>query len=135
MRRPIPKRRPAAEQDAMIAGALQAAGGPVSAYELIEILRPKATLAPQSVYRALERLIGDGHAHRLESLNAFVACSRSCHKGVAVFAICEGCGKVSEFEEATAVASLQNWAKAHEFALSAMTLELRGRCEKCSPGP
>ncbi len=133
MRKPIAKRRPAAEQDELIAGALRAAGGPVSAYEIIELLRPKATLAPQSVYRALDRLICDGHAHRLESLNAFVACSRSCHKGTAVFAICEGCGRVSEFEEAAAVASLQGWAKSHNFSLSGMTLELRGRCATCGP--
>ena len=42
------KRRPAPEQDKMIVEALRGVGRPVSAYELIEELRDKATLAPQT---------------------------------------------------------------------------------------
>jgi len=49
------KRRPAQEQDKMIVAALKGAGRPVSAYEIIDQLRGKATLAPQTVYRALDR--------------------------------------------------------------------------------
>ncbi len=59
------------------------AGRPVSAYEIIDSLRDKAILAPQTVYRSLDRLIASGAAHRLESLNAFVACSHAVHKGSA----------------------------------------------------
>ena len=81
------KRRPAREQDRMIMEALRGIGQPVSAYQLIEELRGKAILAPQSVYRSLDRLIADGLAHRLESLNAFVACRHPSHRGAAIFAI------------------------------------------------
>ncbi|MDX2257871.1 MAG: transcriptional repressor [Hyphomicrobiaceae bacterium] len=126
------KRRPAAEHDALIAGALRSAAGPVSAYDIIDILRPKATLAPQTVYRALDRLIEGGRVHRLESLNAFVACAHDCHAGAAVFAICDVCGMVREFDEPQAVARLQAWADDANFALSRMTLELRGRCAACA---
>ncbi|MEI9901416.1 MAG: hypothetical protein WDN31_16205 [Hyphomicrobium sp.] len=79
MTRKVTKRRAAPEQDKMIADALRGVGRPVSAYELIEELRDKASLAPQTVYRSLDRLIADGQAHRLESINAFVACRHPSH--------------------------------------------------------
>jgi Fur family zinc uptake transcriptional regulator len=126
------KRRPAQEQDKMIVDALRGAGRPVSAYEIIDQLRGKATLAPQTVYRALDRLIASGSAHRLESLNAFVACAHLAHDGAAVFAICDSCGIVTEFEEPRAIAALAAWAKKAKFQTRTMTLELRGRCAACA---
>jgi Fur family zinc uptake transcriptional regulator len=116
----------------MIVEALRDVGRPVSAYELIDQLRGKATLAPQTVYRSLDRLIASGSAHRLESLNAFVACSHAAHEGAAVFAICESCRTVTEFDEPRAIENLAAWAKKAKFALRRMTLELRGRCAGCT---
>ncbi|MEW5965202.1 MAG: Fur family transcriptional regulator [Pseudomonadota bacterium] len=115
----------------MIVEALQRAGRPVSAYEIIDRLRDRAVLAPQTVYRALDRLIAQGQAHRLESLNAFVACCQIGHHGAAVFAICEGCGAVTEFDEPKAIERLAGWADRNDFAVRQMTLELRGRCAAC----
>ncbi|MEQ1576887.1 MAG: Fur family transcriptional regulator [Hyphomicrobium sp.] len=126
------RRRPAAEQDQLIVAALRAAGRPVSAYEIIDRVRGDASLAPQTVYRALDRLIRAGAAHRLESLNAFVACSHAAHSGTAIFAICETCGVVREFDETRAVKALQGWAANENFSVRQMTLELRGRCAACS---
>lgn len=126
------KRRPAEEQDRIIGEALKGAGRPVSAYEIIDQLRGKVTLAPQTVYRALDRLIASGTAHRLESLNAFVACAHCTHEGAAVFAICEACGIVTEFKEQRAVESLAAWARRAKFTTRTATLELRGRCASCA---
>lgn len=120
----------------MIATALREAGRPVSAYELIDQLRSEVVLAPQTVYRALQRLIAEGQAHRLESLNAFVACRHEHHTADAtVFAICESCGKVSEFDREEAVRSLDAWARSSAFTVRQMTLELRGRCAACADPP
>jgi Fur family zinc uptake transcriptional regulator len=132
MTRKITKRRAAPEQDKMIVDALRDVGRPVSAYELIEELRDKASLAPQTVYRSLDRLIAEGQAHRLESINAFVACCHPSHDGAAVFAICNDCGTVTEFDEAAAVDRLAAWARKSKFAVERMTLELRGRCRQCT---
>ncbi len=126
------KRRPAAEQDRLIASALKAAGRPVSAYEIIDFVRGDVTLAPQTVYRSLERLIEAGAVHRLESLNAFVACAHAAHTGTAIFAICENCNTVREFSEAAAAKALQAWADRAGFSVQQMTLELRGRCAACT---
>ena len=119
----------------MIVEELRGVGRPVSAYELIDRLRDKALLAPQTVYRSLDRLIADGQAHRLESLNAFVACRHPSHEGAAVFAICEDCGTVTEFDEPQAIERLQAWAKKAKFAVDRLTLELRGHCRMCATRP
>jgi Fur family zinc uptake transcriptional regulator len=129
------KRRPAPEQDKMIVEALRGVGRPISAYELIEELRDKASLAPQTVYRSLDRLIADGQAHRLESLNAFVACRHPSHEGAVVFAICDDCGTVTEFDEPGAIERLSAWARKAKFAVDQMTLELRGQCRACTARP
>lgn len=132
MIRKVTKRRPAQEQDKLIFTALRESARPVSAYEIIDQLRDRATLAPQTVYRALDRLIASGSAHRLESLNAFIACCQTGHQGAAVFAICDDCGTVTEFAEPRAVDALAAWAKKSKYTVRAMTLELRGRCAACS---
>jgi Fur family zinc uptake transcriptional regulator len=87
------------------------------------------------VYRSLDRLIASGAAHRLESLNAFVACSHTVHKGSAMFAICDQCGGVDEFDEPRALDALASWAGEANFTLRQMTLELRGTCARCTSPP
>lgn len=128
----LSKRRSAADQDKIVVTALREAGRPVSAYELMEELKGSGVTAPPTVYRALQRLIDDGLAHRLESLNAFVACNHPHHTTKAVFAICDSCGSVVEFDSAAAIKTLQAWAKTAEFQVRSMTLELRGTCKACS---
>ncbi|MCB1460156.1 MAG: transcriptional repressor, partial [Nitratireductor sp.] len=59
----------------LVLNALVAAGGPLSAYGILDQLREEGFRAPLQVYRALEKLVDQGKVHRLESLNAFVACS------------------------------------------------------------
>lgn len=48
-----------------------------------------------------------------------------------MFAICESCGTVDEFDEPKAVEVLSAWAKKAKFSVREMTLELRGRCHTC----
>ena len=58
---------------------------PYSAYTLLERLQetyPK--IAPPTVYRALAALGERGQIHRLESLNAFVACQSEAHHQTSV---------------------------------------------------
>lgn len=125
------KRRSAPDQDKLIVEALRGVGRPLSAYEIIDQLKDKGLTAPPTVYRALNRLIEDGLAHRLESLNAFVACRHPHHDGTAVFAICNTCGGVREFHEPEAVKRLKSAASASGFAVKEMTIELRGICQDC----
>jgi Fur family zinc uptake transcriptional regulator len=120
-------------KDEMIARALREASRPVSAYELMGLLRDQGVNAPTTVYRALNRLIATGEVHRLESLNAFVCCARRCRHGTAVFAICEACGAVTEFDDDVVAQRLTGWARTTNFSLERTTIELRGRCDTCQP--
>ncbi len=131
MARKPAKRRSAAQQDKIIVEALRGVGRPVSAYQLMDQVRGQGVTAPPTIYRALQRLIDEGLAHRLESLNAFVACNHPHHAGKAIFAICDACGAVTEFDSASAARALHSWASGAKFQVRAMTLELRGRCAKC----
>src|SRR3712207_976173 len=76
---------------------LCSAQNPLSAYEVLDKMRSKGAVTPPTVYRSLDKLIEKGLAHRLESLNAYVACKHPHdHQDMAAFAICESCGLRSE---------------------------------------
>ena len=117
----------------LVLGTLAGAKGPLSAYSILDRLRDDGFRAPLQVYRALDKLTELGLVHRLESLNAFVACRHDdcgAHGSIA-FAICEKCGLVSEFANDEVAALLEGWAKAENFELTKTTIELRGLCEGC----
>lgn len=117
----------------LVFDALTEAREPLSAYTILDRLREAGFRAPLQVYRALDKLLDRGLVHRLESLNAFVACSHPACEGHAAmgFAICESCGKVSEFSQKGVEALLQEWAEGAGFAAKKTTIELRGECAEC----
>ena len=117
----------------LVLGALTASRGPLSAYDILDTLRADGLRAPLQVYRALEKLVERGLAHRLESLNAFVACAdEHCHRaGLIAFAICGNCGKVDEFADPLIEERLGGWAGAQGFKIERTTMEIRGKCADC----
>jgi Fur family zinc uptake transcriptional regulator len=120
-------------RDRVISTLLREASKPLSAYDLIKLLRDQGVTAPTTVYRSLGRLVAAGMAHRLESLNAFVPCTHACKHGPAMFAICDACGSVTEFEDEVVVGRLAAWAQSSQFSVSHTAVELRGRCKSCGP--
>ncbi len=71
--------------------------GPVKAYDLLDQLKPElGSPKPPTVYRALDFLAGLGLIHRVEALNAYVACDFSQGGHVAEFFICENCESLQE---------------------------------------
>jgi Fur family transcriptional regulator, zinc uptake regulator len=111
---------------------LAAASGPLSAYEVLDRMRVHGAVTPPTIYRSLDRLIEIGLAHRLESLNAYVACSHPHPHEMAAFAICERCGSVTEFSDPQIDKRLSGWATAHAFKPKKITIEMRGLCEACA---
>jgi len=72
-------------------------GGAVKAYDLLDRLRPEVgSPKPPTVYRALEFLSRLGLVHRVEALNAFIACDHGHSGHLAEFFICEQCDNVEE---------------------------------------
>lgn len=116
---------------------LEAAKAPVSAYNLLDLLRENGFRAPLQVYRALDALIKEGFVHRLESLNAFVACSEqhdhSQHTHhMTAFAICDTCGQVTEFSDESISHRLDDWIGATGFIAKKAVIEFRGTCANCA---
>ncbi len=69
------------------------AGQPVKAYDLIASFAVEGPPAkPPTVYRALDFLEKQGFAHRIESLNSYVACRKEADGHAAAFLICDCCG-------------------------------------------
>jgi Fur family zinc uptake transcriptional regulator len=78
--------------------ALLTAAAPLKAYDLTHALAIGGRSAsPPTVYRAVRFLIGMGLAHRIESLNAYVACRFPGEPHLAGFHVCESCGSAEEF--------------------------------------
>ncbi len=113
----------------IIAGA----ANPLTAYDVLDELskhldKPK----PPTAYRALEFLVEHGFIHRIESLNAYVACAEDHkHKG-SQFMICDECGRVEEVHLCHIPEALKKQAEGKGFTLSHWNAELHGRCGKCA---
>ncbi|WP_309085958.1 Fur family transcriptional regulator [Chelativorans sp.] len=118
----------------LVLRALDKADGPLSAYTILDRLRDDGFRAPLQVYRALEKLQEFGLVHRLESINAFVACAHpNCHgHAMIAFAICQTCGRVDEFSDEVVEERLGKWVSAHRFKPEKTTIEIRGNCAACA---
>ncbi|MGI9402861.1 MAG: transcriptional repressor [Rhizobiaceae bacterium] len=124
------------KNQSLVMNALSEASGPMSAYSILDQLRDHGFRAPPQVYRALDKLVEFGMVHRLESLNAFVACQlHSCDGDsdeTVMFTICEDCGNVSELAGEELLDAVQNLARKSEFTLKKSVIELRGICSDCN---
>ncbi|MEM0899787.1 MAG: Fur family transcriptional regulator [Pseudomonadota bacterium] len=118
----------------LVMNTLSASKSPLSAYSILDRLRGDGFRAPLQVYRALDKLVNIGLAHRLESLNAFVACSHpACDKHRnTVFMICNECENVMEASDGDLSSNLKDVADRSDFSLSSATIELRGVCGRCA---
>ncbi|MGH8033024.1 MAG: transcriptional repressor [Luteimonas sp.] len=119
-----------------VLGLVADAGQPIKAYDLLELVRngegPGAA-APPTVYRALDFLMANGFIHKLQSVNAFVACHHpSTAQHSVPFLICDRCHLAIELEDLAVVAQLETRARALGFQPQAQTLEVHGVCANCS---
>jgi len=86
---------------------------------------------PPVAYRALGFLVDHGLAHRIEKLNAFVACAHPGARHDPAFMICRTCGKVAEAE---ADAPFGNSAAQSGFQVETTVIEAEGLCPGCQAG-
>ena len=108
------------------------AGQAVKAYDLIAAFgQDGAPAKPPTVYRALDFLERQGFAHRIESLNAYVACRQGPEAHAAAFLICDCCGDTREVEPVGAD-QLMRLAEDQGYTVEVVTLEAHGRCAACT---
>ena len=121
---------------ARVLGLVADAGMPIKAYDLLDKVREgegAGAAAPPTVYRALDFLLANGFIHKLESVNAFVACHHpNAAQHSAPFLICDGCHKAVELEDEHVVATLDAQARALGFSPQTQTLEVHGLCAECA---
>lgn len=105
----------------------------MGAYEILDRLREDGFAAqPPAAYRALDFLVAHGFAHRIERMNAFVACA---HPGAAhdpAFMICRRCDMVAETKTESASEALGRAAKSAGFAIERTVVEAEGVCPRCA---
>ncbi len=107
------------------------AGQPVKAYDLIAAFGTDGEPAkPPTVYRALEFLSKQGFAHRIESLNAYIACGGAADGHAAAFLICDCCGRTREIVPVGAD-EIARLAGTQGFTLKTLTVEAHGLCNDC----
>lgn len=84
---------------------------------------------PPVAYRALSFLVDQGFVHRIERLNAFVACSHPDTVHNPAFMICRGCGTVAEAQASDT--SLGATAASTGFQIEQTVIEAEGLCPEC----
>lgn len=114
-------------------------GKAIKAYDLLDRLKPDVgSPKPPTVYRALEFLSRHGLIHRVEALNAFIACDHSHththdgghghdHHHLAEFFICENCSEVEERH-----AHDHGDCRPDGFAIHRSVVEHYGTCAACA---
>ena len=118
--------------DETVLGALGRSARPLSAYDILNDTRSPSLKAPVQVYRSLQKLEARGLVHRIEALNAFIACSEHAHdEHRPGFVICRDCGAVREFDDER-IQEIASGAAGAAFAIDLVSLEVYGRCGACS---
>ena len=86
---------------------------------------------PPVAYRALDFLVEQGLAHRIQRLNAFTACMHAGEAHAPAFLICDRCATVAEAPVAPIRAALEAAAAEMGFAVERVSLEATGLCPAC----
>jgi len=86
---------------------------------------------PPVAYRALDFLVKHGFVHKIERLNAYIACAHPHEKHSPAFMICRLCGSVAEASSAPATSLLGQAAQDIGFRIERTIVEAEGLCPKC----
>jgi Fur family zinc uptake transcriptional regulator len=104
----------------------------LTAYELLDRLALAGLGSqPPVAYRALDFLVANGFAHRIERLGAFVACTHGADDHSAGFLVCRSCRTVAETAVPRPAADLVADADAAGFAIERTVVEVEGLCAWC----
>lgn len=104
----------------------------LGAYDVLERLKEEGLGSqPPVAYRCLDFLVTHGFAHRIERLNAFIACARPHTNHFPAFLICRLCDSVAETTSAPSKGLLGNAAREAGFVIEQTVVEAIGVCPDC----
>lgn len=105
----------------------------LGAYAILDMLREAGFGSqPPVAYRALDFLTKHGFVHRIERLNAFVACVHPEKAHSPAFMICRICETVAETNSFLARGALGAAARAAGFRIERTVVEAEGICPACA---
>jgi Fur family zinc uptake transcriptional regulator len=105
----------------------------LGAYAILDHLRDEGFGSqPPVAYRALDFLLANGLAHKIERLNAFIACAHPGKTHAPAFLICRVCESVAEAQSAPARGALGAAARATGFQIERAVVEAEGICPACA---
>ncbi|MDJ1015073.1 MAG: transcriptional repressor [Paracoccaceae bacterium] len=105
----------------------------LGAYAILDQLREAGFGSqPPVAYRALDFLVEHGFVHKIERLNAFVACAHPGENHSPAFMICRVCDAVAEAESTPAKGALGAAARAAGFQIERTVVEAEGVCPICA---
>ncbi|MGH1415818.1 MAG: transcriptional repressor [Pelagimonas sp.] len=104
----------------------------MGAYEVLDHLREDGKSAqPPVAYRALDFLVSHGFVHRIERLNAFVACAHPGEQHAPCFLICRDCSTVAEAPGKPVADVVSQSALQLGFVVEKVSIEAEGLCPTC----
>ncbi len=105
----------------------------LGAYAILDLLRDAGFGSqPPVAYRALDFLAENGFVHKIERLNAFVACAHPGESHSPAFMICRRCDAVAEAQSTPAKGALGDAARAAGFQIEKTVVEAEGICPSCA---
>ncbi len=105
----------------------------LGAYTILDRLRESGFGSqPPVAYRALDFLVANGFAHKIERLNAFIACAHPSTSHTPAFMICRLCEAVAETQSSPARGALGEAARATGFRIERTVVEAEGICPSCA---
>jgi Fur family zinc uptake transcriptional regulator len=104
----------------------------LGAYDLLAVLAKEGLgHQPPVAYRALSFLVEAGFAHKIEALNAYIACAHLGADHVPAFLICSTCRSVAETDTAPTTGRLGAAARDAGFVIERTVIEAEGLCPSC----
>lgn len=105
----------------------------LGAYAILDLLREAGFGSqPPVAYRALDFLAEHGFVHKVERLNAFVACMHPDARHTPAFMICRKCDAVAEAQSTPSRGALGAAARAAGFQIERTVVEAEGICPACA---
>ena len=104
----------------------------LGAYDVLDRLKQEGRGAqPPVAYRCLDFLVSHGFVHRIERLNAFIACAKPHDDHAPAFLICRLCDSVAETTSAAPKGLLAHAAQETGFKIEQTVVEAVGLCPEC----
>jgi Fur family zinc uptake transcriptional regulator len=105
----------------------------LGAYDMLDRLREAGFGSqPPVAYRALDFLVTNGFAHKIERLNAFIACAHPGTSHSPAFMICRLCNAVAEAHATPQRDALGQAARDAGFRIERTAIEAEGICPSCA---